>query len=578
MRVNHAPARRTGRRSFGTALVALVAAASLSTAGSAGWAATHSTPSPRAVVPAHVIVLADHGAVARVEARTRLLGGTIERELPLIDGFSAKLPLVAVTELRLVPGVVSVTPDGRAKADGAGYDPGADANSMDATTRSLGIQGWWKGGYTGAGVDVALIDSGVAPVQGLSAPGKVVYGPDLSLESQAPNLTNLDTYGHGTFMAGLIAGRDDAAAQPYDADPASAYRGVAPDARIVSVKVATADGGTDVSQVIAGIDWVVQHAHDPGLNIRVLNLSYGTNSTQSYQVDPLAYAVEQAWQHGLVVVASAGNSGYQRGNGAPGLADPAYDPEVIGVGAADSEGKPGTRDDRVASFSASSGCGGCRMPDLVAPGTHLQGLRVVNSWLDANHPEGRLDDRYFRGSGTSESAAVTSGVAALVLQRYPTLTPDGVKRFLVENARKLSGSGKNAQGGGELDLSDTRPPTQDATQKLVPSTGTGSLELSRGQDHVTRDGVALTGEYDIFGMPVDTAALAAAEADGSSWSGGIWNGSSWSGSFWSGSSWSGSSWSGSSWSGSSWSGSSLSGSSWSGSSWSGSSWSDAHWG
>ena len=114
----------------------------------------------------------------------------------------------------------------------------------------------------------------------------MIYGPDLSLESQAPNLTELDTFGHGTFMAGLIAGRDGAAAQPYDDDPATDYRGIAPDARIVSVKVATADGGTDVSQVIAGIDWVVQHAHDPGLNIRVLNLSYGTNSTQPYQRRP----------------------------------------------------------------------------------------------------------------------------------------------------------------------------------------------------------------------------------------------------------------------------------------------------
>src|SRR5262249_17026113 len=160
------------------------------------------------------------------------------------------------------------------------------------------------------------------------------------------------TFGHGTFMAGLIAGRDDAATQPYDDDAASVYRGIAPDARVVSVKVATADGGTDVSQVIAGIDWVVQHAHDPGLNIPGLNLSYGTNSTQSYRLDPLAFAAEQAWKHGIVVVASAGNTGYQRGNGAPGLADPAYDPYVIAVGASDRGSRPSSKDDRVASFSA----------------------------------------------------------------------------------------------------------------------------------------------------------------------------------------------------------------------------------
>src|SRR5262245_31703307 len=106
------------------------------------------------------------------------------------------------------------------------YDPATDVNSMFSTTQYSGATQWWNAGYTGSGVDVALIDSGVSPVSGLDAPGKVVYGPDLSLESQAPNLRNLDTYGHGTFMAGLIAGKD------------AAYRGMAPDARIVSLKVA----------------------------------------------------------------------------------------------------------------------------------------------------------------------------------------------------------------------------------------------------------------------------------------------------------------------------------------------------
>src|SRR6266849_8753992 len=193
-----------------------------------------------------------------------------------------------------------------APASGAAtYAPATDVNSMYSTTQYTGATQWWNAGYTGKGIDVAVIDSGVSPVQGLSAPGKVVYGPDLSLESQAPNLTNLDTYGHGTFMAGLIAGRDDEVVGPYQDAPTSQYLGVAPDARILSIKVATADGGTDVSQVIAAIDWVVQHAHDPGMNIRVLNISYGTNGSQSYLTDPLAYAAEVAWKSGIVVGAAA---------------------------------------------------------------------------------------------------------------------------------------------------------------------------------------------------------------------------------------------------------------------------------
>src|SRR3954470_12016423 len=198
-----------------------------------------------------------------------------------------------------------------------GYDPAADMNSMYNTTSYSGAAAWWDAGYTGAGVDVALIDTGVTPVSGLNGPGKIIYGPDLSLESQAPNLRRLDTNGHGTFMAGLIAGHDAALSAPYSDAPASAYRGMAPDARIVSVKVGVADGGVDVSQVIAAINWVIQHRNDNGLNIRVLNLSFGTNSLQDYVLDPLAYAAEQAWNKGIVVVAAGGNTGFQADRNAP---------------------------------------------------------------------------------------------------------------------------------------------------------------------------------------------------------------------------------------------------------------------
>ena len=464
---------------------------------------------------------------------------------------------------------------------GADYDAVVDPNSMYATAAYTGAQAWWSAGYTGRGIDVAVIDSGVSPVAGLDAPDKVIYGPDLSLESQAPNLRNLDTYGHGTFMAGLIAGHDESLSAPYGAAPASAYRGMAPDARIVTVKVATADGGADPSQVIAAIDWVVQHAHDPGLNIRVLSLSYGTNSTQAPGIDPLAYAVEQAWKQGIVVVAAAGNTGYQRGNGAPGLADPAYNPYIIAVGGSDSMGTPTMKDDRVAAYSASSaGCGGCKNPDFLAPGSHLQGLRVPNSWLDANHAEGLISDRYFRGSGTSQAAAIVAGAVALVLQKYPTMSPDLVKRFFASNAVKLASFDSQAQGAGEIRLGEmlSKTPQWSYTgQRFTAATGSGSIERSRGSDHLTRDGTILTGEQDIFGRTFDASALAAAESAASSWSGGEWNGSSWSGSSWSGSSWSASSWSGSSWSGSSWSASSWSASSWSGSSWSASSWSGSSW-
>ena len=325
---------------------------------------------------------------------------------------------------------------------------------MYNTTAYTGATAWWNAGYTGAGVDVALIDTGVSPVEGLATRGKIIYGPDLSLESQSPNLTNLDTNGHGTFMAGLIAGKDGDLTEPYADAPASAYRGMAPDARIVSVKVGVADGGTDVSQVIAAIDWVVQHKDDNGLNIRVINLSYGTNSTQASAVDPLAYAAEQAWKAGIFVVAAGGNNGYQsRRSQAPALANPAIDRYLMAVGSSDSMGTTTVEDDRVPAFSPWPRRGTARSVNLVAPGVHLQGLRVPNSFIDMNHPEGQLGGRYFRGSGTSESAAIVSGAAALLLQKYPTAKPDRIKALLSRTAYDINGPSQ-AIGGGELQLGE----------------------------------------------------------------------------------------------------------------------------
>ena len=528
-----------------------------------------------------VIVRAVAGAESRVEDTVVNLGGTVTARLDIINGFAAIVSRSALGMLHADTGVISATPDGTIAPTSSSYDPGSDANSMKQTLDSLGARSWWDHGYTGAGIDVAVIDSGVSPVPGLAGAGKLIYGPDLSLESQVPNLRNLDTFGHGTFMAGLIAGHDSTLTAPYGDAPASSYRGVAPDARIVSVKVATADGGTDVSQVIAAIDWVVQHAHDPGFNMRIINLSYGTDSLQPYALDPLAYAAEQAWLHGIVVVAAAGNQGHQESLGTEALADPAYDPYLLAVGASDPNGTPGLADDTVPEFSASV-LPGVRGPDVVAPGSHVEGLRVPNSFIDVNHSDGRIGDssaRYFRGSGTSQAAAIASGAAALILQRYPKATPDQVKALLRNSAYALPLVGDvGAMGAGEMQLGAAyflKLPA--ATQSFRRGHGYGSLDQARGSDHLTHDGVVLSGERDIMGTPFNAANMARLEARGTAWSGGTWNGKSWSGKSWSGNSWSGNSWSSKSWSGDCWSSKSWSGHGWSGNSWSGADWATGRW-
>jgi len=198
------------------------------------------------------------------------------------------------------------------------------------------------------------------------------------------------------------------------------------------------------------------------------------------------------------------------------------------------------------------------MVDVLAPGTHIVGLRDPGSYIDRNFGStGSVTDTLFRGSGSSEATAIVSGAAALVLQQRPNLTPDQLKALLTSTGAMVSGA--KWQGKGQLNLAHAlNTYTNFSLPTYVPGTGVGSLELARGSNHLVMDGVALTGEQDLFGKPFTSATMATAEALGSSWSNGRWNGSSWSGSSWSGSSWSGSSWSGSSWSGSSWSGSSWS--------------------
>src|SRR5262249_22279022 len=162
-------------------------------------------------------------------------------------------------------------------------------------------------------------------------------------------------------------------------------------------------------------------------------------------------------------------------------------------------------DDQMASFSAgSASCSSsCRAPDLIAPGAHMQGLRDPGSYIDLNNPAGLLGDRYFRGSGTSEATAFVSGAAADLLQRYPQLTPDQVKAMLTASCDKLSGFNWKQQGCGELDMSKLLGASVSSVfasqQYNAPALGTGSLEASRGTDHISINGVVLQGDQDIFG-------------------------------------------------------------------------------
>ena len=425
--------------------------------------------------------------------------------------------------------------DKKADAEGLAADkanhPDHDPGSLFTVTRAIGARQLWKHHdpagrpLTGSGVTVALLDSGVSPVPGLDSPGKVVYGPDFTAGGVS-NTGDQDDFGHCTFMAGLIAANDqpskkDGTAINLDAASPAAQEGLAPDAQLLSVKLAGADGTTTVDAVIAGLAWVVQHRNDNGMNVRVVNLSFGATALQPYQIDPLAAAVEAAWRSGIVVVASAGNDGPS----ANGLADPALDPFVIAVGSSDPQGKvDGWGHPVVADFSSRGSPD--RPVDLLAPGRSVVSLRVPGSTIDVDNPAGLVagdsSQRLFRGSGTSEATAVVSGAVALLLQAHPELTPDQVKALVMATARPLNQTSVEAAGSGEIQLGTALDAADKAASKDAKVDLAGAV-----QSYPTSSGLDGVDPGDLSGS-----------WDGARWSGARWSGARWSGARWSGEGWS----------------------------------------
>jgi serine protease AprX len=480
------------------------------------------------------------------------LGGRVTRPLPMIGGFAATLPEPQVPALAGDPAIRELTVDGRIRMASLGTDAWDDIEPNLAWRKTIRL-GALPLGIDGSGVTVAMIDTGVAHVEDLG--DRVVARVDFT-----PGGNGDDQYGHGTHLAGVIAG--DGAAS------GGKWRGVAPGAQLVSVKVAGPDGSTDVSVVIAALQWVVTHRAQYG--IKVLNLSFGTDSLQPYAVDPLNAAVERAWAAGITVVVSAGNRG-------PGtLNKPGDDPFVITVGAVDVKQTADRRDDEVAPFSSSGLTpDGFAKPDLVAPGTTIVSTRDAGSTVDSLHPEAIVDGSYFKGTGTSQAGAVVSGVAALLYQANPALRPNQVKSILLGSTMRAS----QYRTGGGSGLVDAAGALQGigsgewTNLGLIRSAGLGALEGSRGRFHVysdpNHDGQAdlVTGEQDVLGAPWDST----------SWSSTSWSSTSWSSTSWSSLISENPGWTSTSWSSTSWSGTSWNSNSWSSNSWSSTSWSSVAW-
>jgi serine protease AprX len=568
--------RSRSRRSPALATVVVLIAAVLAGAAPAG-ASGPSRQTPAApgtgehVSPERLIVrLAPGVPVSEVAREVATAGGDLVSSFSALDIALVSGGAEVAAALADAPGVLAVRPDSRVRLQALGFDPAAETGSMTNITRITGAQALWRRGITGRGVDVALIDTGVAPVPGLLDATKIVAGPDLSFESGRSATRYLDRYGHGSHMAGIIGGREGPAGEDYWNDGGNLY-GMAPDARIVSIKVADAVGAADVSQIIAAVQWVAQFGRTEGLDIRVLNLSLGLSAQQDPALDPLAWAAEVVWTEGIVVVAAAGNDG----GGPPGLLSPAVNPTILSVGAIDTRGTDTRTDDTPAGFTSAAGGPWApgRGPDVAAPGVGIVAPAVPGSYLHDTYPEARVGDHSFRGSGTSQAAAVVSGAAALLLQQRPWLSPDQVKHLLTSTASPVGERTQDRTGAGQIDLqraARTRPPRVPPVSTPV-ATGDGSLDLARGGTYVAMNGVELRGEYDVWGQPWSTAGWAdpatfltapvlgpgfAADREtvaGQVWGGITWAGRSWRGSTWTGGTWQAATFAGRSWRGDGWS-------------------------
>lgn len=364
------------------------------------------------------------------------LGGTILGQLPLVNGVVAMLDHNGIVSLSNQSNVVYISKD---RPLTPFFDNAAPAVNASAA---------WQSNYTGSGIGVALIDSGVNAHPDLLTIGLLPVSRIAYNQSFVPGSSSAsDAYGHGTHIAGLIAGSGISSTGPIYSQT---FKGIAPGAQIVNLRVLDANGSGTDSTVIAAINQAI--ALKSKYNIRVINLSLGRAVYESYKLDPLCIAVEKAWKSGIVVVVAAGNNGrYQPTSGYATVTSPGNDPYVLTVGSMKPMGTPQRTDDLIASYSSKGPTviDHVAKPDVVAPGNLLVSTETSNTTLYNTETSNQIpyssyiyggfsspSKIYFELSGTSMATGVVSGIVADLLQAHPAMTPDQVKARLMKTASK----------------------------------------------------------------------------------------------------------------------------------------------
>jgi serine protease AprX len=374
--------------------------------------------------------------VNATDSLIRSVKGKAGRRLALVRGQVAEVPNASLESLARHARVSAIRLDRPVRG------------TMERTSATIGAK-WVHENLDldGTGVGVAIIDSGVAAWHDDLGSERVAHFADFVDFQPTPH----DDYGHGTHVAGIIAGSG------YDSN--GARRGIAPGANLVVLKVLDGEGYGYISNVIAALDYAVEHRAQ--FNIRVINLSVAAGVYESYTTDPLTLAAKRAVEAGVVVVTAAGNLGRnaQRQTQYGGITAPGNAPWVLTVGASSHNGTINRADDSMASFSSRgpSYIDYTAKPDLVAPGVGIESLADASSLLFATHPNARLwgtvdtvTQPYLSLTGTSMAAPVVTGTVALMFQANPSLTPNLVKAILQYTSEHKSGYNDLTQGAGFL--------------------------------------------------------------------------------------------------------------------------------
>ncbi len=503
-------------------------------------------------------------------------GGHVTDKIDIINAVVADVPQANLARLAHMAGVMGVMSDRTVKSTGNTFSPAENHRDDDNVTfdyaKVVGADQVWANGNLGQDVTVATLDTGIDPTflnlrvaPGIRQDRYLAYYDaiaDKTYESPRLLRSPRDPNGHGTHVAGIIGNSDKEGGH---------FVGIAPSVNFVSVRVLDESGMGTYADVLRGLNWIVQHKDE--YNIRVLNMSMYATPVAPYWADPYNLAVMAAWKAGIVVIASAGNDGPEPLS----IGVPGNTPYIITVGAFTDNYTPNDLgDDYIPPFSAAGPTLDAFVkPDMIAPGAHMTSLMRNNTYLAQHYPENRIHGTYFKMSGTSMSAAVVTGITALMLHAQPNLTPDQVKYRLSMTARPQFSEATGEMAYSIWQQGAGRVWAPEAVSTNIPGAANQGMDIAAdlaGTQHY--EGYTTwnpqTGQFEIRdgGYATWSGGYATWSGGYASWSGGYatWSGgdTNWSGGYasWSGgyASWSGgyASWSGgyASWSGgyASWSG------------------------